>query len=161
MTTLIHQHFPTDCMIASIAMALDLPWQEVYEAAIECGVYKADHSTGIRDEDTLLEHLGLVREASYKGVVGDFTQWHCEWNITPKFYISKLWGRPAILSVPSLNNPGGWHAVYYDGYELFDPNPPSRNRYDTVTDLQVKDVVVFRPNITEVLKRRRAERSEA
>lgn len=164
MTTLINQRYPTDCMIAAIAMALSLPYEEVYTAAIDCGAYKEDHSEGIRNEDTILKHLGLDSKYEAGAVhVGDFRGQHKDYAISAEYFRSKLWGRPCIICLPSLNKAGGWHAIYYDGFEVFDPNPPSRNCYasDSFDSLLPHEAIIFRPNVSDILKAKRAAKSLA
>jgi hypothetical protein len=156
MTILIEQRLATDCMIACIAMALTLPYEEVYEAAIKSEAYDPDSGEGIRSEDKILTELGLFKSPNYKEDASDFREQHKDWAIAPEFFRHKFWGRPAIFSVPSLNKVGGSHAVYYDGYKLYDPNPPTRNRYEKYDDLLPTNALVFRPNISLVLKNRRA-----
>jgi hypothetical protein len=160
MTTLINQRYLTDCVIAAISMALDLPYEEVYAAAIESGEYKEDHLEGIRREENILTHLGLqgLTFKEGKGIGGDFRSKHKDYAISPEFFRNTFWGRPTIFSVPSLNKVGGHHAVYYDGYKVYDPNPPSRNRYeeDSFDELLPSEAVVFLPNITSILAMRRA-----
>ena len=37
------------------------------------------------------------------------------------FWAEILWGRRAILSVDSLNNEGGKHAIFWNGMKILDP----------------------------------------
>lgn len=158
-TVFVEQRYTTDCMIAAIAMALALPYEEVYQTAINCGAYKSDHSTGIARDYEILEKLGLVRRSYTNTTNYDFESRHIDWCITPEFFRSMVWGRPVILSVPSLNKVNGHHALYYDGHEVFDPNPPTKNRYTACSfdTLKPSEITMFRPNIAEVLKRRREQ----
>lgn len=172
MTTLIEQRYGTDCALACIAMALELSWEEVYEAAVKCEAYEADHTKGVSHQDKILVELGLLNDTKWewstKKLVGhdrtaidngDFRNLDRKWGETCYKFVKMCWGRPAILSVPSLNKEGGSHAVYYDGFEVLDPNPPTRKRYENVPmeELEASDMTVFRPNISELLIKRRLE----
>ena len=157
MTTLVNQRFPTDCMIAAIAMALAVTWEEVYDTAIKCEAYKKDHSSGINAEDDILECFGLVEYSGYQNIDGDFRSIHRPYSISPEYFREQLWGRPVIFSAPSLNKAGGSHAVYYDGHEIFDPNPPSRNRYSSFSELLPTRALVFKPNVTAIVQERRGQ----
>lgn len=51
-----------------------------------------------------------------------------EYYVSPEFSRDLLWGRPCMMSVPSLNTPGGWHLLYYDGERVYDPQNGRRNK---------------------------------
>jgi hypothetical protein len=169
MTTLIEQRLSTDCMIACIAMALELPYEDALAAGIKTKAYDPENGEGTRDAEKILIELGLHDEWhwSLKKLIGhdrlsvsigDFTSRRREWGEAPYHFVKEAWGRPAILSVPSLNKESGSHAVYYDGFNIYDPNPTSRKRYDSeaLEEMEANTMLLFRPNIGTLLKRRRA-----
>lgn len=67
--------------------------------------------------------------------ISDFEPWFArhhieEWKDYRHIYVhgdnvgivkAMLWQRRAVLSVNSLNNNGGSHAVYWDGEKVYDP----------------------------------------
>lgn len=98
MTTFIQQKFGSDCAVACLAMFLGVPYDRV-----------ALHVTGWE----LVEH-GLTgpRVDFLAGLFGVEIRYRAPEIID--------WERPAVLSVPSLNN-GGAHAVFWDGVRFWDP----------------------------------------
>lgn len=119
-TEIINQKTDKDCVIASFAMWLKKPYEEIMDKAIELGV--APDSEGVNDdaEDILGAGFGmkLARMRYYAGVEG-------------------------ILTVPSLNFPLKAHAVYVNHYVLHDPqtNKPGKKWYDIKSK-------IFPPNIS-------------
>lgn len=60
------------------------------------------------------------------------------------FFRHLTWGRRAILAVPSLNNEGGFHSVYWNGSQVFDP---SRYRtYASWEQLMPDEIILFAEN---------------
>ena len=119
-TEIINQRNDRDCVIASFAMWLKMPYEEIMAKAIELDV--APNSAGMTDdmEDVLGAGFAmkLARMRYYAGVEG-------------------------ILTVPSLNFPLKAHAVYVNHYVLHDPqtNIPGRKWYDIKSK-------IFPPNIS-------------
>lgn len=105
----IQQKTSSDCVLASIAMALDKPYDEVWSS--EDTKWTVDNR-GIADKDPWLKKAGITR---YKEV-------HFLYHMEQGYVHSLLWGRRALLSVHSLNIPGGYHMVYWDGQNLWDPS---------------------------------------
>jgi hypothetical protein len=58
----------------------------------------------------------------------------------PPAYV--VWGRRAILAVPSLNGFKGWHDVYWDGAHLLDPSPKATYP-DTLDGLTMLGWTIF------------------
>lgn len=99
-TNFIQQRMPADCAIAALAMFLGKSYEDI-----------ARHCSGAE-----LVQYGLP--------------WPRERHICSLFKVdvevvdvSLLnWKRAAILTVPTLNEPGGGtHAVYWDGRRAWDP----------------------------------------
>lgn len=95
---LIRQRFKADCVVASVAMYCKVPYEKVVEV-LESLKIKPSNLGG---NDTLraMKQLGHV-------------------NVTEKLEFYDF--LPCILSVPSLNNKGRMHAVYWDGERIWDP----------------------------------------
>lgn len=143
MTALIEQRGGSDCVIAAIAMALGRPYEDVLEAAAD----EFDPAKGCRNEQKVLERLGLRYTFENGEPVGDIVCRRKDWCLSPDFYRAMIWGRPALVTVPSLNIPGGHHMVFYDGHQVPDPNPPTKKRYTEFSQLEPTNVVLFRNGV--------------
>ena len=115
MTTLIRQRSGSDCVLASIAMASgSIFWQDIFTEEDLADVIKSQGvSTGSEDFTKYMKKAGF-KEADYKRL---------PWleNVPHDKLCSLLWGRRALLSINSLNNPGGSHMIYWDGTRVWDP----------------------------------------
>lgn len=109
MTEIINQRTDKDCVIASFAMWLKKPYEEIMAKAVELNVIPNEEGMTNDAEDILGKGFGmkLARMRYYAGVEG-------------------------ILCVPSLNFPLKSHAVYVHHYVLHDPqtNRIDRKWYD-------------------------------
>ena len=98
--TLIQQRFPADCAVASLAMFLDVAYEDV---ARHCMGYELAQSglSWVR-EDYILRLFKTPCDVFDCRIMD--------------------WSQPAILSVPSLNEPNGAsHSIYWDGRRAWDP----------------------------------------
>lgn len=87
---------------------------------------------GLTNTAQALERLGFEWGPMRNGVpLGSYL---CITDARAMVSAPLLWGRRALLSVPSTNHEGRWHLVYWDGRELFDPSPcpPERGLFDLV-----------------------------
>lgn len=110
MTTLVQQKSGNDCVLAAVAMALGKTWEELWtQEDLNTAIEKKGLNTG-----DYLERAGLVREQDYRSVYLNGVDMQAVYRL--------LWKRRAVLSVHSLNNEGGSHAVYWDGEKLWDPH---------------------------------------
>ena len=121
-------------------MALEKPYEEVLAAAE--GIYDPERGTG-RDHE-ILRNLGLSYEYKNGKPVGDFSSKRRVYGITAEFYRDFIWGRKALVTVPSLNKEDGHHMVYYDGHAVYDPNPMDKKRYTEFEELRPSEVTIFR-----------------
>lgn len=116
MTTLVQQKTPNDCVLAAIAMAADKQYDDLWTP--EDTQWCVDNK-GISDYKPWLARAGfhpsVPSKNGYRYVYGLD-------NMRQESALKLLWGRRAILSVASLNREGSYHAVYWNGYELFDPS---------------------------------------
>jgi hypothetical protein len=112
---LVRQRTNDQCAIASIVMATGLDYDYVLNVATIARSYIQGTHTA-----SLLNELNVGFRAVY-----DHGQ---------RFGISVwrdfLYGRRAVLSVESLNNEGGKHLVFWDGYKVLDPQ--NGNTFDGV-----------------------------
>lgn len=99
---IIQQRYEYDCVIASIAMWANLSYEDVMGVCVRLGYERdPDSRKGLSSVEgySICRKLGIrpfVIDEAYGGVKG-------------------------ILSLPSLNHPGGAHAVFYDGRDIHDP----------------------------------------
>lgn len=111
MSTLIVQREDDDCTICAIAMATGLSYETVMGAAAKSnGGYRYQGRPGTMSPRGVLMDLGF--EAKRVPLAGIGSQLRCK----------LLWGRRAILSVPSLTGFQGHHDVYWDGRAIRDPS---------------------------------------
>jgi hypothetical protein len=94
----IPQRTDFDCAIAAIAMWSRMEYEVVELLALQNGWNGSSGLlTGIQDK--VLRALGIA----------------------PYPLMNNWTGVPGLLSLPSLNNEGGAHAVYFDGQSIIDP----------------------------------------
>lgn len=130
MTSLIRQRFDNDCTLCCIAMATGLSWEVVFSAALWVRLgYRPVKGT----YSALAVCTALGHEA--KSYVNPF-------GLDADGIRAWVWGRRAILSVPSLNGHDGWHDVYWDGAHVFDPSP-KKTYPDDIEALTPDGMVVF------------------
>jgi len=100
----IKQKDENGCGIACLAMWLGMEYEEVRDQYFDDG----------RFEDRGLTDWDMWRVFSFHHVPIKKWRWKG---------IEELQGWKAILGVESLNYPGAYHYVYWDGEELHDPSP--------------------------------------
>lgn len=137
---LVVQRTGHDCAICTIAMALGMTYDQVMAAGLESKAF--DPESGTRGASRILEALGLSNRFDRGNPVGDFVSRRRSFEISPAYFRGQIWGRRAVICVPSLNIPGGWHSIYWDGAQVWDPSP--RKRYETFDDLHPEEIILFR-----------------
>ena len=142
MITLIKQRTPSDCMICCIAMATTISYETIMAAALEVKAF--EEGVGTKDKQEVLKALGFTWKNG-PDMGEDFVARYKPWETSPEYFRIQHWGRPTIFTVPSLNNEGGQHAVYYDGFAVFDPS--NLNRYNTFDELMPTHSLIFRHGI--------------
>lgn len=140
MTTLIQQRTPHDCALACMAMLSGKTWEAANEIIGDLIEYEGDRR-GMRDEHEALRRLGFDGRLENGRPAGNVRVMHRGFYISPEFFLSMAWGRRALIAVPSLNRLGGWHMVYYDGQQLFDPS--TKLRYQKFEELKPEYITVF------------------
>lgn len=112
----LRQRANDDCTICCIAMATGLSYDAVMtRAKVSLGGYRYGGTPGTMSPKGVLIDLGFA--AKRLGCGGDSQGAGAR---------NALWGRRAILSVPSLNGFTGHHDVYWDGSRVWDPSPKER-----------------------------------
>jgi hypothetical protein len=135
---LVMQRTQSDCGVCCLAMVTGRPYEDVLAAIGDA----YDLEKGLGNEQEALRRLGYAGAYRHGQPMGDFVCLHRGYAISPDFFRDMAWGRRALLSVPSLNKPGGWHMVYYDGVRVLDPS--QRRTYEQFTDLKPDELVLFR-----------------
>jgi len=138
MPSLIQQRTPHDCAICCMAMLTGRTYEDVMTIAGS----DFDPERGMRNEHAMLDRLGFKYTFENGHAVGDMVAMHRAYALSPDFFRGFAWGRRALLSVPSLNYPGQWHMVFYDGHTLFDPSPG--RTYARFEDLLPEEIIIFR-----------------
>ena len=143
---LVRQKTSSDCAPCCLTMLTGLPYRKVI--ALIGDTFHPEK--GMLETVKGLERLGLVREKKIpvKGLSGayriepvDFMEIRRQYEISAQFFKDQLWGRRALLSVPSLNNPGGFHMVYWHYDRIFDPS--TKKTYERFFDLKPEEIIIF------------------
>lgn len=92
-----------------------------------------DSENGLRYDHRALSRLGFAD--------GSFIDLNRPFCITPQYFRRYAWRRKALLTVPSLNIPNGWHMVYTDGSDIFDPS--SLKTYTAWNQLMPDEIILF------------------
>lgn len=129
MTVMVKQRCKSDCAPCCLAMLTGRTLDDVIE--IIGDAYSAEQ--GLRHTHTALKRLGYDGE--------DFIDLSRPFCITADYFIRYTWRRRALISVPSLNIPNGWHMVYTDGVNLFDPC--TLKTYEHWRQLKPDELILF------------------
>lgn len=97
---LVKQQKRGECGVACLATILEMPLDDVLQHFPDC------HDYGLNDDDM----IGFLADHGVPALSS--TQW-------PKSHCKV----PAIVTVPSLNEPGYLHYIVWDGKEYLDPSP--------------------------------------
>lgn len=117
-TILVQQRGDYDCVLACLAMAVGRPYEELWSQTM-CDAVEKAHGTQSEDlHDRAFVLAGLKQDTDYIVVFCSAER--------PSVVRRLLWGRRALLQVPSLNVRGGNHYVYWDGNALHDPSLKQR-----------------------------------
>jgi hypothetical protein len=154
--TLIRQRGPSDCGVAAIAMFTDRTYDEVWTAGRAVNAFHPKNGT--TSCPRILERLGyhwenLVRHADHPAPNPNGRNFRSMTLLTwsegvlhPNVARQFLWGRPALLSIVSLNNlPHGRHLVFFDGERVMDPQEGRRGKkFATQLDhVEIKEAWVW------------------
>lgn len=133
MTTLIQQKTDNDCALAATAMAIGAPsWESVWtQADLDAVAGKGAHTSDVFEKVGLRDRKHYLNVGVYSLDIGRAA--------------SLLWERAAILSVASINTAYGWHAVYWDGSKLWDPQEgrPDRQFFKFLQTVRIEQVYLL------------------
>jgi hypothetical protein len=96
----VKQKHDWDCVIASIAMMAGVEYNDVLKTYIK--LYPKHQKSGLNDDEIF--HI------------------LSQFGIRPKIIDAVVKNLSGIMFLPSKNDKGGSHAVYFTGDEIFDPN---------------------------------------
>lgn len=131
MTLLVRQRGSDDCGIAAVAMFTDFTYEHVRRAAIASDGFRP--GKGTNSVGSILRELGFrwdnLITTEEKPDTRPYRTLHFNnYYISAEFCRDQLWGRPCMMSVPSLNTRGGWHLIFYDGDRVYDPQNGRRGK---------------------------------
>lgn len=138
MTVLVPQRSPCDCGVACLAMLTGRDYDDVVAVVGDA----FDPERGLESEQTALNRLGFSCTFQDGEPVGDYIVHSKPFCISSSYLRFMLWGRRALVTVPSLNYNGGAHMVYFDGRDVFDPS--TLKRYERYKQLEPTSLVLFR-----------------
>ena len=130
---LVQQRTQYDCALACLAMVSGKPYDELWDAEFCERIEKATTCT---DEDLVeaYRRAGFERDKNMRSVyVGQ--------NVNPIIVRALIWGRRAMIQVPSLNHEGSEHFVFWDGRRILDPS--TKQTYKFLQHLFPTYVTVF------------------
>lgn len=117
-SVLVTQRATFDCVLACLAMAKGRDYDALWPQTFRDEVEKAQ-GTGKGDlHDRAFAMAGLERGRDCISV-------YCR-QLPVDFVHKMLWGRRALVQVPSLNFEDASHYVYWDGAQLLDPSTKQR-----------------------------------
>ncbi len=116
MTKSLKQRSTNDCAITCLAMFLDCPYSVMRRIVMAYFLRCKKKFDGMyyTDEKAIGQIFGE-----------EFRVWHVTAKNRKKI-VAKLVGRPALVTVPSINCEKSNHAVYWDGRMLHDPSKLKR-----------------------------------
>lgn len=117
---LIQQRNDSDCMLAALAMVLGREYDDLWTPAFVAKVQAAPGCT-----HDLLREAWIIAGLKENRDVFSVYAGYDNFELVKKM----LRGRRAVLSVPSLNNKDGHHAVAWSGTELLDPSTQRTYRW--------------------------------
>lgn len=152
----IRQQGRSDCGVAAIAMFAGKTYAEVWEAGRASGNFHPRR--GMSCCARILECLGfhwenLGRQPNRPAPNPDGRQFRSMtllvWAsgvLHPNVARQFLWGRPALLSIISLNHgPDGRHLVYFNGSRVLDPQEGRRGKKfaTSLDDVEIQEAWVW------------------
>lgn len=118
---LVKQRTNYDCALAVLAMVSGKPYEELFDPEFCARIETKTTCTG----DDLIEaycRAGFERDKNMRII-------HVGYGVSPAIVRQLLWGRRAMIQVPSLNYEGSEHFVYWNGREILDPSTKQVYRY--------------------------------
>lgn len=129
------QRGASDCVLACLANATGKNYNDIFPE--EFRKYAEDHK-GLYGKtfEQAFEYAGLKAEV-------DYTAFYCGGDPLRRGLLRfMLWGRRALIQVPSLNNPPpNMHLVYWDGVCIHDPS--NKQQYTHIDQMQPQYIYFF------------------
>lgn len=148
---IVRQKTLDDCAVCSLTMLTGLRYRQVKSKIGDCYVA----GEGLYDVDTSLRRLGFKQGCFvYKTVSGypieiykdlDFKRMRKPSEISSEYFKECLWGRRALVTVPSLNFPSKYHMLYWHIDKVLDPS--NLKTYNTIEELKPTEIYLFRERI--------------
>jgi hypothetical protein len=134
-TTEYRQETEWDAFFVALAMMWGRPYQETWACFLNSvAIYgKVDHAI----INSSFEYLGLKSGLDFLAVPppGMNDRW---------FMYQMLFGRKAIIAVPSMKERNGLHFLFWDGFNLHDP--ATENRHQWIDRCLVEYIWLFSDN---------------
>lgn len=137
MTDLVPQRTPNDCAICCLAMLTGTSYDGIMMIVDDA----FDPDRGMINTSIALERLGFSGRFENGHAAGDFVDYHRMYSVSHDYFREFTWGRRALVSIMSLNEPCAFHMIYWDGHEVFDPS--TRERVTAWCDLQPESLILF------------------
>jgi hypothetical protein len=116
----VKQRSEFDCVLACLCMATGKEYNELWTQEF-AELVEAHRGTAGSLHEQAVKLSGLVAGE-------DFETIYCI-GIRPEAVLKLLWGRHAMLQVPSLNHEGKMHYIYWDGERILDPSNKQTYQY--------------------------------
>lgn len=118
---IVKQKSDYDCVLAVLSMASGRKYEDIFSEEFRQRIEDATTCTG----DDLIEAYrlaGFEKDKNMRSI-------YIGHNINPNVLRQLIWGRRAMIQVPSLNHEGSEHFIYWDGYNIFDPSNKQVYKY--------------------------------
>lgn len=111
---LVKQRSKFDCALACLAMVSGKQYEELFDPEFCARIEQKTTCSG----DDLAEayrRAGFVKDKNMRVI-------YIGYGASVPVIRQMLWGRRAMIQVPSLNYEGSEHFIYWNGREIFDPS---------------------------------------
>jgi hypothetical protein len=140
-TEMVKQRSERDCYLCCVAMAVNVPYENICTDLTRAELSEMSIRGTVGDLiDRVWAIVGMRRDLDFRsGFYGHLS------TLDPKYGPSTirdfLWGRRALIQVPSLNFEGEMHIVYWDGFSLFDPS--TKLKYEKLEELPMTGYITW------------------
>lgn len=129
---LVQQRSNYDCALACLSMASGVNYEHLFEKEFCERIEKATTCTGL-DLEEAYSRAGFTKQNMKVVYVG--------YNQSPIIIRSLLWGRRALIQVPSLNYEGSEHFIFWNGKEILDPS--TKQTYKFLQNIYPTYITIF------------------
>lgn len=103
-----------DCCLAALTSMFELDYYKTFPEEFLKEIEEAKGTHG-KNVDRAFEYAGLHKDIDYDAIWVPST-------VPNSFPFHMIWGRKALLQVPSVNFPKTSHMIAWDGREVWDPS---------------------------------------